>query len=269
MVFPQWTPDYAKGEFIRLMDIWEEEDKKIFDKLNKWISDPRMKFIYKSLEKSPHPSKGYFILAMLDSFRTDLDKFKREDVLTEKKDKKILETIIELKKQLSDRIELNDYAPDHYYKLRDLISNINLGENIEVFIPNMVKQANATRQIQSPTKPINKKRYARALITNLADNGFDVSNIKNAITEALSLIYDDSENPFSTNDVVNGIKDLRKWGKLSEIQDSETVNNKLMPPILFRGDESQQDGKIKQGLENLAEDELRVIRITKDLPTTR
>ncbi len=209
MDYEKYTPDYARLEFNRLIDIWgNAEDKKRFQALNQWRVDARMKFVYESLENSNNTDNGYFILAMLDSFTIDLDKFQREDALTCKLDNEIANALIELESLLHKRINLNGYAPDHYYRLNDYIGGLDLNEKPEVFTPNMVKQANGTRQTKSPTGSINKARYARALIVNLLDNGFDVAAIKPAIAEALNVIFDTSD--FSVNDIENCIKDLRK-----------------------------------------------------------
>jgi hypothetical protein len=209
MDFPSYTPDYAQNEFIRLMEIWSGDT--LFNVLNKWSNDCRMKFVYESLKNS-NRERGYFILAMLDSYTTGLDKFKQEDDLTSKLDNNIANKLKELESLLSKRLNLNGAAPDYYYDLKDGIGKLNLSEQPEVFTPNMVKVANATRQTGAPNGTIAKARNTRALISNLSDNGFDVSKIKAAIVGALDVIFDDSENPFSINDIENCIKDLRKKG---------------------------------------------------------
>ena len=211
MDYPKYAPDYARIEFDRLIDVWSNaKDKRRFQALNQWRNDSRMKFVYESLENSTKADNGYFILAMLDSFTVDLDKFKREAAITSKLDDKITNALIELESLLHKRINFDDYAPDHYYRLSDYIGGLDLNEKPEVFTPNMVKQANATRQTKSPTGGINKAQYARAFIVNLLDNGFDAAAIKTAIAEALNVIFNDANNPFSINDIENCIKDLRK-----------------------------------------------------------
>ena len=209
MDYPKYAPDYARIEINRLIDVWSD-DKRRFQALNQWRNDLRMKFVYESLENSTKADNGYFILAMLDSYEIDLEKFKREDTLTSKLDDDITNALTTLGSLLNKRIGLNDHAPDYYYKLIKYICGLDLNEKPEVFTPNMVKQANRTRQAKSPTGGINKAQYARAFIVNLLDNGFDAAAIKPAITEALNIIFNDANNPFSLNDIENCIKDLRK-----------------------------------------------------------
>jgi|GEM_PF-6323790 len=209
MDYPKYAPDYARIEFNRLIDVWRDDNRR-FQALNQWRNDSRMKFVYESLENSTKADNGYFILAMLDSYEIDLEKFKREDALTSKLDDDIANALTTLESLLSKRISLNDYAPDHYYRLKNYIGGLDLNDKPEVFTPNMVKKANATRQTKSPTGGINKAQYARAFIVNLLDNGFDVAAIKTAIAEALNVIFNDANNPFSINDIENCIKDLRK-----------------------------------------------------------
>ncbi len=202
------TPDYAKKEFARLIDI-HQEGGTVFDILNKWRVDHRMRFVYESLEKLEFDDKGYFILAMLDSYTTDLDEFKQEQDLINKLDNNIADSLDKLYTLIGERKVIHGDVPKIY---NDILCCIDRSDHLEhvTFTPNMISVANATRQTKSPVGKLNKARLARAFIVNLSDNGFDTPKIMNAIAEALNVIYSDLNDIFSKNDVENCIKDLRK-----------------------------------------------------------
>lgn len=208
MKFLADTPDYAKKEFARLIEIYQEGGKE-FDILNKWRTDYRMKFVYESLEKLELEDKGYFILAMLDSYTTDLDEFKQEEDLINKLDKNIADSLDKLCVLIIERKKINDHAPLIYNDILCCIDRLDRWEHI-TFTPDMIRLANATRQTKSPVGKLNKARLARAFIVNLSGNGFDAAKIMNAIAEALNVIYSDPNDIVSKNDVENCIKDLRR-----------------------------------------------------------
>lgn len=205
-------PDYAREEFARLMEIYQEGGKE-FDILNKWCADDRMKFVYETLEKLELKDKGYFILAMLDSYTVDLDKFKQEEDLINILDKNISDSLDKLYALIRERKEIHGDVPKIYNDILCCIDRSDQRKHIP-FTPDMVRHANATRQTKSPVGKLNKARLARAFIVNLSDNGFDAAKIMNAIAEALNVIYSDPNDIFSKNDVENCIKDLRKKGAI-------------------------------------------------------
>ena len=105
-------------------------------------------------------------------------------------------------------MSINEDAPDYYRELLDCASKKKPSDRQMPSMPKMIRLANATRQTKASKYGINKVQHARALIVNLSDNGFDVSNIKEAISTALNIIYDYPSQIFSEEDIRNAIRSL-------------------------------------------------------------